>query len=886
MRMTVQRRMFLGLLSVIIVFVVAINFVVLNFLGDVAEQEIIIELESAVIAYRRFDTQRQELLTTQALAISQTSHLIATLSIPGVDTETVRVAGQFLDGVAEIDLLLIADDAGTVLANVNSSDGDAELATPLPGLRQVLQGAIATGLWKNEGELFQIVAVPVAANNRLVGLVITGERVDDPDAIQIAQDISGVDVDWATIDEESLVHRDSRRSDTSADFAPLNGGDLVKTIEGVPLQRLNVNHELTFRATMSYPDVESAMIFHRELDLAASGVGRLRLVVLIFSAFIILLSMVLCHRIASRISRPIARLTKATTDFGDGKLDVRLKPESSDEIGVLTEAFNSMAGDIVRNRQQLIDSLDAAQAANHAKSEFLARMSHEIRTPMNGVLGMAEILLLSGVSAQQREYTQAILDSSDGLLAIINDILDFSKIEAGRLELGKSCIDVYETISGAAELLSHHAESKGLELMPPDIPDDPLWVFGDRLRIRQVLTNLIGNAVKFTTHGQIAIQIEEIEKNADGLTLRVEVADTGIGIAPHDLEHVFESFTQVDGSGTRKFGGTGLGLSIGKQLVELMGGEMGVESTLGVGSTFWFELPLERADPNDATLPVSIAGQKQTERTGGVHDLVLNTNVQSITTPLNILLVEDNPANQKVAITMLRLLGCTIDLAEDGEEGLAKVKENSYDIILMDCQMPNMDGFAATARIREWENDQNVASITPIIAVTANALVTDRDRCLAAGMDDYVSKPFTLAELKKNIDRWTPDEHALNSLRPQSDALPIGIAEIDELRDLGASNQEIEEIVDCYIESSTSCIDKMHAALCSRDRDSLRKLAHKLKGGSGQLGAHKVANICGEIIADAQSGDWEPLEVLVIGLTQEINAANEELNILVSRRSA
>ncbi len=857
-RMTVQRKMFFGLLSVVIVFVIAINVIVQTLLRDIAEREILIELENAVVAYGRFDEQRQELLVTRALAFAQTAHLAATLAIPDVDAETIRVAGQYLEGVSNLELLLILSDTGELMADVNQIGVSTVDSGFRGGIQRALAGEPYVGVSRIDTGLYQLAIVPVISNSQMRGLLAAGQRIDDDAAVRLAEDVSGTNVTWSHKLAVTYLS-------TSLD----EGGSLPDTVRN--------NDNLRFQKTISYPSLPAELVFHQELDLAASGVAAVRRFVLVCSGIIILLGMALCFRIASRISRPIVRLTEVTTNFGQGDFGIRLAPESEDEVGALTKAFNAMAEEIVEKRQDLLDSLDAAEAANRAKSEFLTRMSHEIRTPMNGVLGMAELLLTSGISDEQREYALTILDCSDGLMTIINDVLDFSEIETGKLELSTTQFSPFEAVAETAEMLSHNAKVKGLQLTVASRHAEDFWVYGDILRFKQILMNLVGNAVKFTQFGQIRIRATVVDDAEDDITLRVEVADTGIGIHAADLKHIFDSFTQVDGTNSRRFGGTGLGLAVSRELVELMGGDIGATSTFGEGSTFWFQVTMSKAsDRQEQRYPVGASDSTLLSNNDLPQSLSVSS-VEPLQSSPNILLAEDNAANQKVAITMLRMLGCQFDLADDGRKALLKWKAQSYDMILMDCQMPNLDGFAATAKIRNWEKQHQVASPIPIIAVTANALFTDRDRCLAAGMSDYISKPFRLADLKNGIERWLPENRSMVALESGPEPPTIGIPELDELRELGASTVDLEEIVHCYVETSATSVDAMASAIGSRNRESLKALAHQLKGGCGQVGAHEVASICFELNENANHAGWGELAGLFARLTQEIDESNEKL---------
>ena len=418
-----------------------------------------------------------------------------------------------------------------------------------------------------------------------------------------------------------------------------------------------------------------------------------------------------------------------------GVLRVRFVKSPTPELREEIEAIVSMIGLVVLQESAQRQAHKLAQA----KSEFLAKMSHEIRTPLNGVIATADLMAATQLNDEQHELLDTLRLSAKTLLGIINDILDFSKIEAGRMVLETLPFTPTVLVEEVVSIMAPAAHSKGLTVRTELSSSLPHSVAGDPLRLRQILLNFVGNAIKFTACGEVVIRAMRLKKGeGQSAWLRFEVQDTGVGIPPEKQAGIFDAFTQADSSVTRQYGGTGLGLAICKRLVELMGGQIGVYSQPGQGSCFWFEVPLpviQENAPEETTAQPSGSALNSHELDG-----------------VRVLLVEDNPVNQKVAIRMLQKLGCVVELAENGQQALEKLERASYDIVLMDMQMPVMDGLTATRLLRQRE--QQTGHHQVVIALTANAMQTDRELCLDAGMDDYLSKPLTLDALQVMLLRW------------------------------------------------------------------------------------------------------------------------------------
>ena len=643
-------------------------------------------------------------------------------------------------------------------------------------------------------------------------------------------------------------------------------------------------------------DLGWKIVLVRDMDVDSlikiSTVQHAAVVVIIVFFFILIISYMFARSIVS----PIKKVTEAANEIAKGNYNINISYNSGDEIGVLTSAVNNMADNLkhttasenilagkVEHHEQIEKQLkaekDKADRANKAKDEMLACVSHEVRTPLNGIIGYTESLISEITNKDHKVKLKTILNESEHLLCLLNDILDNAKIQAGKLDIDLRPVDLFHLLSFIKTHVKDRAEKKGLDFYLDCADDVPNYIVTDQLRLRQVILNLVSNAVKFTNTGFVRLTVAAERISESDAKLTFCVIDTGIGIEKDKLTNIFDSYVQADSSTSRKYGGTGLGTTISKNIVSLMGGFMDAQSEVGVGSKFWFEIPVDICKSSQIEMV-------KKEELGSEQLLTENAKVYS---KAKVLLVEDYQTNQTLITSQLKRMNIECDLAENGRQAVFMVTKNDYDLILMDLQMPVMDGITATKRIRELEPPKNQV---PIVAMTACVEPKIRDNCFEAGMVDIVEKPLKFAKLASFMDKWLngeiQDENEIKNESGQpakvkekakAEKSQFEVWDKKNALDLFADNQQLlEQAVASYMDNIDQHMNSIRSAIDSEDFETLRSEAHKVSGGASCIAANRINQTAVVLESLAQNSSKDNIDVIYSKLEYLVNELKKEID--------
>lgn len=782
--LSIRNRLIVGMMTVIVIFGSFAALTVWNVLKGYARKESRQGMELAGKAYVRYSRTQDQRLAERAEAYLRDVSLESPPDGVGSAPSPFRL--EFFGRLQKEPFYVLAHFEKGVLLDSVGREFDEQRLQALPGISRLREGSKIRQVWEYGSRHYQVVALPLVVEGRTVGFLALGNALGAETA-ETMVDVSGHDVllvqggkllGFGTVKEVDPVQRErmarSLFEALPARFGESPGGRgpfmrILRDFRGLlgltpedPAEEqfneeqfqekqfhtatLEQGDFLLYRVPMDAKNTDLVLV--RSLSAAQAHLTRGIHRILLWVLVVVLLALFVSHVISAQLTDPISELSRAASALARGNLKTEVAVVRDDEVGRLGATFNRMAREIQIRREEVRKRGQASEQASETKSAFLANMSHELRTPLNGIIGFAGIVLEDELSPTQRENVGLIKRSGDDLLTIINDLLDFSKIEAGQMELDNSEMDLRALLHRCADPLLPGIKEKGL-VLEFDVDERlPRRMIGPPARLQQIVRNYLSNAFKFTDEGVLSLKATLADEGSDDLLVRIEVRDTGRGIRADRLGKLFRPFSQIDPGGAV---GTGLGLAICKELAELMGGTTGAESQVGVGSSFWFTARLEKIAP--LGMDRAPAALPRANRTAGTKTIEVSEAEREQRASRRILVVEDHPVNQRMVKIILDRSGWPHEIVADGEEALARYRAGEFDAILMDCQMPLLDGYETTRRLREREKEAGDDRV-PVIALTANTMSGDRDRCMEAGMDDFIGKPIRAGELVEKLERW------------------------------------------------------------------------------------------------------------------------------------
>ena len=851
---SVRSKLFLGMGTVILLFIALSLLIVSQLVKSFGREEIARNLDAARVSFDGYERMRRRLLQDKGRSLADAPYLKATMSIEELDHETAHYSAQRLDVVAQTDLLLLLDHRGRLLANSADPTRFGNDLSRFPSMDEALRGRESNGVWEYRNNIYLVTISPILTGDSIVGALVLGELVEANLANQIRQ-ATGRDV---LVFHAGTLAAEAWRPSQSYRMRKQDAESLAQELTDV--RRADQDSIVSFQVGGT-PCLGTAVVLDHLTIVLSRPLHDFESLYLKTSKWLLVvgvsmgcLALLVSQVISLKIARPIRELVNASEVMAQGDLSAAVPERGNDELTRLSCSFNNMARRVESLVNEINEKAKQAEAANTAKSKFLSNISHELRTPLNGIIGFTQLLSQGvGDADERRDWIATINGSGRHLLELVNEILDIAKIEKDSLEVERVPCSPAAIVSDVASMLRGQAVQKDLTLDVSYEGEIPALINTDPKRLRQLLMNLTGNAIKFTSAGGVRLFVRLVQYGEMN-RLRIEVVDTGIGVAAGRLDSIFDPFVQADDTITRDFGGTGLGLTISKRIAEALDGSLAVKSEVGKGSVFTCEVGTGSLAGVETVSEMTLEG--------------LNTTPARLkprpTLSHRILVVDDGNTNRKLICFVLQQAGASVEQAENGQEAVDLAASGSFDLILMDMQMPVMDGYTATRILRERGID------CPIVAITAQAMKGDREKCKTAGCSDYISKPVD-TDLLLEIMAAT-----LNPKGAQSGPVNSRPSETENfggslVSHLSTDNPVIAEIVEEFVELARERTSEMEQALAVQDMEELARLAHWLKGSGGTAGFDAFTKPAARLEALAKGEELDQVLGAVEELKQIVN---------------